>query len=29
MLLVTLARQVPYFFLHHQVHQGKSAANCT
>src|ERR1019366_4567861 len=24
MLLVTLARQVPYFFLHHQVHQGKT-----
>jgi hypothetical protein len=24
MLLVTLACQVPYFFLHHQVHQGKT-----
>jgi hypothetical protein len=23
-LLVALARQVPYFFLHHQVHQGKT-----
>src|SRR5713226_8883902 len=24
MLLMTLARQVPYFFLHHQLHQGKT-----